>query len=63
MCPACIASAGLIVSSVISTGGVTAVVAKIVSIRGRKKSEAGGTAGAPQEFQFPQNHKEKGKGE
>ena len=30
MCPACVASAGLIVGSVVSTGGVTALVAKIL---------------------------------
>ncbi len=30
MCPACVASAGLVVGSVISTGGVTALVAKIL---------------------------------
>jgi len=32
MCPACLASAGLIVGSVISTGGLAAL---IVKIRGR----------------------------
>jgi|1185.fasta_scaffold385587_2 uncharacterized protein YoaH (UPF0181 family) len=35
MCPACVASAGLVVGSVISTGGVTALVAKILR---RKKT-------------------------
>jgi len=30
MCPACMASAGVIVGSVVSTGGVTAVLAKIL---------------------------------
>ena len=36
MCPACIASAGVVVGSVVSTGGVTALVVKIL---GKKKSE------------------------
>jgi uncharacterized protein YoaH (UPF0181 family) len=35
MCPACVASAGLVMGGVISTGGVTALVAKILR---RKKS-------------------------
>jgi uncharacterized protein YoaH (UPF0181 family) len=30
MCPACVASAGLVMGSVISTGGVAALVAKIL---------------------------------
>jgi hypothetical protein len=30
MCPACVASAGLVVGGVISTGGVTALLAKIL---------------------------------
>ena len=34
MCPACIASAGLVVGSVVSGGGVTALVVKVL---GRKK--------------------------
>jgi len=29
MCPACLASAGLIVGSVISTGGLAALIAKV----------------------------------
>jgi hypothetical protein len=29
MCPACLASAGLIVGSVISTGGLTALIVKM----------------------------------
>jgi hypothetical protein len=35
MCPVCLATAGLIVGSVVSTGGLTAVVVKI--LRGKKK--------------------------
>jgi hypothetical protein len=35
MCPACIASAGMVVGSVVSTGGVTALVMKVL----RKKKE------------------------
>lgn len=36
MCPACMASAGVVVGSVVSTGGLTALVAKIL----RKKKTA-----------------------
>jgi hypothetical protein len=36
MCPACVASAGLVVGSVVSTGGLTAVVLKVL---GKKKGE------------------------
>jgi len=36
MCPACIASAGMVVGSVVSTGGVTALVMKVLR---KKKSE------------------------
>ena len=36
MCPVCMASAGLLVASVVSTGGVTALV---VNVLRRKKSE------------------------
>lgn len=36
MCPACVASAGLVVGGVVSTGGVTALLAKIL----RKKKTA-----------------------
>ena len=36
MCPACIANAALVVGSVMSTGGIAAVVAKVVR---SKKSE------------------------
>jgi uncharacterized protein YoaH (UPF0181 family) len=37
MCPACMASAGLVVGSVVSTGGVTALVATML----RKKKTNG----------------------
>jgi hypothetical protein len=30
MCPVCLASAGVVVAGVVSTGGVTALVAKIL---------------------------------
>lgn len=30
MCPACLASAGVVVGSVVSTGGVTALVMKVL---------------------------------
>ena len=36
MCPACTATAGLVVSGLVSTGGVTALVAKVLR---RKKTE------------------------
>ena len=36
MCPACVASAGVVVGSVVSTGGLTALVVKILR---KKKSE------------------------
>lgn len=36
MCPACMASAGVVVGSVVSTGGLTALVTKIL----RKKKTA-----------------------
>ena len=36
MCPACVASAGLIAGSVVSAGGVTTLIAKIL----RKKKTA-----------------------
>jgi hypothetical protein len=38
MCPACIASAGVVVGSVVSTGGLTALVAKILRKKKREKS-------------------------
>lgn len=36
MCPACAATAGLVVGSVVSTGGVTALIAKVLR---RKKTQ------------------------
>jgi len=36
MCPACIASAGLLVGSAVSTGGLTALVVKVLR---KKKGE------------------------
>ena len=38
MCPACIASAGVVVGSVVSTGGLTALVAKVLRKKKSKKS-------------------------
>ena len=40
MCPACVASAGLVVGSVVSAGGVTTLVAKI--LRRKKTSDSKG---------------------
>ena len=37
MCPACVASAGVLVSSVVSTGGLTALIVKV--LRNTKKGE------------------------
>ena len=36
MCPVCLASAGLVAGSVVSTGGLTALVVKVF---GKKKGE------------------------
>jgi hypothetical protein len=36
MCPACLASAGIVLGSVVSTGGVTALLMKVLR---KKKSE------------------------
>ena len=36
MCPACVASAGVVVGSVVSTGGLTALLAKVLR---KKKAE------------------------
>jgi hypothetical protein len=63
MCPVCFASAGLVAGSVISTGGVTALVARIVSVRGRKKANRPRVAVAPKEFQLPQIKNDHSKGE
>ena len=40
MCPACMASAALMVGSVISTGGLTALVVRV--FRSKKSAEASG---------------------
>jgi hypothetical protein len=37
MCPACMASAGVVVGSVVSSGGLTALVLKV--LRKKKKGE------------------------
>ena len=63
MCPVCFASAGLVAGSVISTGGVTALVARIVSIRGRRKANRRGEADASKEFQLPRTKNDHSKGE
>ena len=39
MCPACVASAGVLVSSVVSTGGLTAVIVKVLRKKKSEKSE------------------------
>jgi hypothetical protein len=38
MCPACMASAGVVVGGIVSTGGVTALVAKILGKKKNSKS-------------------------
>ena len=38
MCPACVASAGVVVGSVVSTGGLTALLAKVLRKRKGEKS-------------------------
>jgi hypothetical protein len=38
MCPACIATAGVVVGSVVSTGGLTALVAKVLRKKKCEKS-------------------------
>jgi len=40
MCPACMASAGLLVGGVVSTGGVTALIAKVLRKTKSTKSDA-----------------------
>ena len=45
MCPACVASAGLVVGSVVSTGGLTAIVLKVL---GKKKGEKSNSKGKEQ---------------
>ena len=40
MCPACLASAGLVLGSMVSTGGLTALVVTVVGKKKREKSES-----------------------
>jgi hypothetical protein len=40
MCPACIASAGVVLGSTLSTGGLTAIVVKVLRKRKGEKSES-----------------------
>ena len=40
MCPACFASAGVVVGSVVSTGGVTALVMKVLRKKKTEKSDS-----------------------
>ncbi|HXJ89655.1 MAG TPA: hypothetical protein VMS18_22765 [Candidatus Binatia bacterium] len=39
MCPACVASAGMLVGGVVSTGGLTALVVKVLRKKKVEKSE------------------------
>ena len=40
MCPACVASAGIVVGSVLSTGGLTALLAKVLRKKNGEKSNS-----------------------
>ena len=40
MCPVCMASAGLVVGSVASTGGLTALVVKVLSKKKGEKNDS-----------------------
>jgi hypothetical protein len=40
MCPACIASAGMVVGSAVSTGGFTALVVKVFRKKKGEKSDS-----------------------
>lgn len=40
MCPACVASAGVILGSVVSTGGLTALVVKVLRKKKVEKSDS-----------------------
>lgn len=40
MCPACVASAGVVVGSVLSTGGLTALVARVLRKKKVEKSNS-----------------------
>lgn len=40
MCPACVASAGLVIGGVISSGGVTALVVKVLRKKKTEKTDS-----------------------
>lgn len=40
MCPACVASAGLVLGSAVSTGGLTALVMKVLRKKKVEKSDS-----------------------
>ena len=40
MCPACVASAGVLVSSVVSTGGLTALIVRVLRKKKGQKSDS-----------------------
>ena len=40
MCPACVASAGVVVGSVVSTGGVSALVIKVLRKKKADKNDS-----------------------
>ena len=40
MCPACVASAGVVVGSVVSTGGLSALVLKVLRKKKAEKSDS-----------------------
>jgi len=40
MCPACIASAGVVVGSAVSTGGLTALVVKVLRKKKGEKNDS-----------------------
>ena len=40
MCPACIASAGVVVGSAVSTGGLTALVVRVLRKKKSEKSDS-----------------------
>ena len=63
MCPACFESAAMIVGSVISTGGVSALIAKSIATRGRSRVDPADELRAPQEFQHSQTKSTESKGE
>jgi hypothetical protein len=40
MCPACLASAGVLLGSVVSTGGLTALLVTVLGKKKREKSDS-----------------------